>query len=117
MTRPRYGSDLVQQDGGTSIRARSTILAPPGRPRAVPLKSSSSCTRWNIGSPLPNSIASRMRGVHFGRRLDGRRLIGLIAGWLAGTLMKGSAFGVLGDSVIGVIGAFIGGILFRLVGI
>ena len=44
-------------------------------------------------------------------------LVGLIAGWLAGKLMNGSGFGVLGDIVIGVIGAFIGGFLFRLVGI
>ena len=44
-------------------------------------------------------------------------LIGLIAGWLAGKLMKGSGFGVLGDIAIGVVGAFIGGFLFRLVGI
>jgi uncharacterized membrane protein YeaQ/YmgE (transglycosylase-associated protein family) len=44
-------------------------------------------------------------------------LVGLVAGWLAGKLMKGSGFGVVGDIVIGVIGAFIGGFLFRLVGI
>jgi uncharacterized membrane protein YeaQ/YmgE (transglycosylase-associated protein family) len=43
-------------------------------------------------------------------------LVGLVAGWLAGKLTKGSGFGVLGDIVIGVIGAFIGGFLFRLVG-
>jgi uncharacterized membrane protein YeaQ/YmgE (transglycosylase-associated protein family) len=44
-------------------------------------------------------------------------LVGLIAGWLAGKLTKGAGFGVLGDIVMGVIGAFIGGFLFRLVGI
>ncbi len=44
-------------------------------------------------------------------------LVGLIAGWLAGKLTKGSGYGVLGDIVIGVVGAFIGGFLFRLVGI
>jgi uncharacterized membrane protein YeaQ/YmgE (transglycosylase-associated protein family) len=44
-------------------------------------------------------------------------LVGLIAGWLAGKLTKGSGFGVLGDIVIGVIGAFVGGFLFRLVGL
>lgn len=44
-------------------------------------------------------------------------LVGLIAGWLAGKLTKGSGFGVLGDIVLGVIGAVIGGFLFRLVGI
>jgi uncharacterized membrane protein YeaQ/YmgE (transglycosylase-associated protein family) len=44
-------------------------------------------------------------------------LVGLVAGWLAGKVTKGSGFGVLGDIVIGVIGAFVGGFLFRLVGI
>jgi len=36
-------------------------------------------------------------------------IIGAVAGWLAGQFMKGSGFGLLGDIVIGVIGAFIGG--------
>lgn len=44
-------------------------------------------------------------------------LVGLIAGWLAGKLTKGSGYGVVGDIVIGVIGAFVGGFLFRLVGL
>lgn len=44
-------------------------------------------------------------------------LIGLIAGWIAGELMKGRGFGIVGDIVVGIIGAFIGGFLFRAVGI
>ena len=44
-------------------------------------------------------------------------LVGLVAGWLAGKLTRGSGFGVLGDIIIGVIGAFVGGFLFRFVGI
>jgi uncharacterized membrane protein YeaQ/YmgE (transglycosylase-associated protein family) len=36
-------------------------------------------------------------------------VIGLIAGWLAGTFVKGGGFGLIGDVVVGVIGAFIGG--------
>jgi len=36
-------------------------------------------------------------------------LVGLIAGWLAGQIMRGTGFGVIGDLIIGVIGAFIGG--------
>ncbi|MGE5124730.1 MAG: GlsB/YeaQ/YmgE family stress response membrane protein [Betaproteobacteria bacterium] len=44
-------------------------------------------------------------------------LVGLIAGWLAGKLTKGSGYGVVGDIVIGVIGAFVGGFLFRLLGL
>jgi uncharacterized membrane protein YeaQ/YmgE (transglycosylase-associated protein family) len=40
-------------------------------------------------------------------------LIGLAAGWLAGQVMKGGGFGVVGDIVVGVIGALIGGFLFQ----
>jgi uncharacterized membrane protein YeaQ/YmgE (transglycosylase-associated protein family) len=43
-------------------------------------------------------------------------LIGLVAGWLAGQLVKGGGFGVVGDIVVGVLGAFIGGFLFRSFG-
>ena len=44
-------------------------------------------------------------------------LIGLIAGWLAGQVMKGGGYGVVGDMIVGVIGAFLGGWLFSLLGI
>ncbi|MBV8667131.1 MAG: GlsB/YeaQ/YmgE family stress response membrane protein [Burkholderiaceae bacterium] len=36
-------------------------------------------------------------------------IIGGIAGWLAGILVKGGGFGLIGDIVVGIIGAFIGG--------
>lgn len=49
--------------------------------------------------------------------LLGFLLIGLIAGWIADMLVKSSSFGLIGDLVIGVIGAYIGGFLFRLIGI
>jgi len=39
-------------------------------------------------------------------------VIGLIAGWLAGVLVRGGGFGVLGDIVVGVLGAVIGGYFF-----
>jgi uncharacterized membrane protein YeaQ/YmgE (transglycosylase-associated protein family) len=44
-------------------------------------------------------------------------LIGLIAGWLAGKVMRGGGFGVIGDIVVGIIGALIGGWLFGKLGI
>ncbi len=44
-------------------------------------------------------------------------VIGLIAGWLAGILVKGGGFGVLGDIVVGILGAVIGGYLFGAFGI
>jgi uncharacterized membrane protein YeaQ/YmgE (transglycosylase-associated protein family) len=44
-------------------------------------------------------------------------LIGLVAGWLAGTLVKGGGFGVVGDIVVGVVGALLGGWLFSALGV
>jgi uncharacterized membrane protein YeaQ/YmgE (transglycosylase-associated protein family) len=44
-------------------------------------------------------------------------VVGLVAGWLAGKIMKGSGFGVVGDLVVGILGAVLGGWLFSLVGI
>lgn len=44
-------------------------------------------------------------------------LIGAIAGWLAGLIMKGSGKGLLGNMVVGVLGSVIGGFVFQSVGI
>lgn len=41
---------------------------------------------------------------------------GAIAGWLAGRILKGSGFGLIGNIVIGVLGAVLGGYLFRTLG-
>lgn len=42
--------------------------------------------------------------------------IGLIAGWLASAVV-GGGYGVIGDIVVGIVGAFIGGFLFRRLGV
>ena len=44
-------------------------------------------------------------------------LIGLIAGWLAGRVMRGGGYGVVGDLIVGVIGALLGGYIFAALGI
>jgi uncharacterized membrane protein YeaQ/YmgE (transglycosylase-associated protein family) len=44
-------------------------------------------------------------------------LIGLVAGWLAGVIMKGGGYGVVGDIVVGIVGALIGGWLFTKMGV
>ena len=43
-------------------------------------------------------------------------IVGLIAGFITGKLMKGSGFGALGDIVVGIIGAIIGGYIMRALG-
>jgi uncharacterized membrane protein YeaQ/YmgE (transglycosylase-associated protein family) len=39
-------------------------------------------------------------------------LIGAVAGWLAGLIVKGFGFGIIGNIVVGIVGAFIAGYLF-----
>ncbi|MBN9552369.1 MAG: GlsB/YeaQ/YmgE family stress response membrane protein, partial [Alphaproteobacteria bacterium] len=44
-------------------------------------------------------------------------IIGAIAGWLAGVIMKGSGFGLVGDIIIGLVGGLIAGWLLPMVGV
>ncbi len=44
-------------------------------------------------------------------------LIGVCAGWLAGQLTKGAGFGLVGNLIVGVIGAILGGTLLPLIGL
>ena len=44
-------------------------------------------------------------------------LIGLIAGWLSGRIVRGGGFGLLADLLLGLVGAVIGGWLFGMLGI
>jgi uncharacterized membrane protein YeaQ/YmgE (transglycosylase-associated protein family) len=44
-------------------------------------------------------------------------LVGAIAGWLAGLIVKGFGFGLLGNIVVGIVGAFIAGALFPRLGV
>lgn len=44
-------------------------------------------------------------------------VIGLIAGWLASRIMREGPYGLVGDLIVGVVGAFIGGWLFGLFGV
>ncbi len=44
-------------------------------------------------------------------------IIGAVAGWLAGNIMRGGGFGLLVNIIVGVVGALIGGWVFGLLGI
>jgi uncharacterized membrane protein YeaQ/YmgE (transglycosylase-associated protein family) len=43
-------------------------------------------------------------------------IVGLIAGFLTGKIMKGSGYGVFGDIIVGIIGAIVGGFIMRALG-
>jgi uncharacterized membrane protein YeaQ/YmgE (transglycosylase-associated protein family) len=44
-------------------------------------------------------------------------VVGIVAGWLAGQVMRGGGFGLIGDLIVGLIGAFIGDWLLLQLGI
>lgn len=44
-------------------------------------------------------------------------IIGILAGWIGGLVMKGRGFGCLGNLIVGIIGAVVGGWLFSLLGL
>lgn len=43
-------------------------------------------------------------------------IVGLIAGWITGKIMRGSGYGALGDIILGIIGGVIGGWIMRAIG-
>jgi uncharacterized membrane protein YeaQ/YmgE (transglycosylase-associated protein family) len=44
-------------------------------------------------------------------------VVGLIAGWLAGVVMRGGGYGIIVDILLGIVGGFLGGWLFGRLGI
>ena len=44
-------------------------------------------------------------------------VVGLIAGWLAGVVMKGGGYGILADIILGILGGILGGWIFSMLGI
>jgi uncharacterized membrane protein YeaQ/YmgE (transglycosylase-associated protein family) len=44
-------------------------------------------------------------------------VVGLIAGWLAGLVMKGGGYGIIVDIILGIVGGLVGGWVFGLLGI
>jgi uncharacterized membrane protein YeaQ/YmgE (transglycosylase-associated protein family) len=43
--------------------------------------------------------------------------VGLVAGWLAGKIVRGAGFGIIGDILVGIVGAFVASFLFPRLGI
>jgi uncharacterized membrane protein YeaQ/YmgE (transglycosylase-associated protein family) len=44
-------------------------------------------------------------------------LIGALAGWIAGKLIRGGGFGLVGNLAVGIVGALIGGQVFSILGV
>ena len=44
-------------------------------------------------------------------------LVGLIAGWLAGLMMRGGGYGIIADIILGMLGGVVGGWVFNALGV
>ena len=44
-------------------------------------------------------------------------LIGAVAGWLAGQIVKGFGFGLIGNIIVGIVGAFVAGLVLPAIGL
>jgi uncharacterized membrane protein YeaQ/YmgE (transglycosylase-associated protein family) len=73
----------------------------------------------NFARPRCTVASERIRRIR--RRYVGESLLayccGLVAGWLAGQIVQGTGFGLVGDLLIGIVGAFIGSWLVPQLGI
>ncbi len=47
--------------------------------------------------------------------LIGFLILGAIVGWLAGKIMSGHGYGIIWDVILGIIGSFVGGLIFSLI--
>jgi uncharacterized membrane protein YeaQ/YmgE (transglycosylase-associated protein family) len=65
---------------------------------------------WNIDKREANKKEAKMGFLAW-------IVVGLIAGWLAGQVMKGGGYGVLVDIILGILGGLLGGWLFGMMGI
>jgi uncharacterized membrane protein YeaQ/YmgE (transglycosylase-associated protein family) len=100
------------------VRLRSTMSVKRDvRPRE---RQSDSVGGWNNGDgPALPGVPSRETNV---MHLSNQSLliilvVGIVAGWLAGRVMEGGGFGLVGDLIVGLIGAFIGDWLLPRLGI
>lgn len=59
----------------------------------------------------------RMGVIYYDHGLLAWIIIGLIAGWLTGTVTRGRGFGCFADTILGMVGALIGGWIFSKLGI
>src|SRR5262245_27197255 len=117
--RVRHGATLRRSarsfDRGDGLsRVRSRDRRSPSRRRIADSPDTSVvCAR--SGGPTWNVGLKRRRGGSMG--FLAWIVVGLIAGWLAGQVMKGGGYGPVSDSILGTLGGVVGGWFFGLLGI
>jgi uncharacterized membrane protein YeaQ/YmgE (transglycosylase-associated protein family) len=77
--------------------------------------------------PTPGNLLANFSNVWKNARIKGGPMdvkqviitlvVGAVAGWLAGLIMKGGGFGLIGNMIVGILGAIVGGFIFGKLGI
>ncbi|MCW8806804.1 MAG: GlsB/YeaQ/YmgE family stress response membrane protein, partial [Rhodanobacter sp.] len=101
--------------GDDFMRLRGGPVANPSRPlhTASPILSDARATWRHLDVIRRVAEDHKMTGTELIIIL----LVGALAGWLAGVIVRGFGFGLLGNTVIGILGAFFAGWLFPRVGL
>jgi uncharacterized membrane protein YeaQ/YmgE (transglycosylase-associated protein family) len=98
---------LIRVETTGLLHCRARILTSTGLPFGV--------GRSEIAQPTSKLEIGKMHMS--GQSLLVIVLVGIVAGWLAGQIVRGTGFGIIGDLIIGIIGAFIGDWLLPQLGI
>ena len=127
--RPRARSDVADQTAAAAVTAMTAL------PAAA--EAQSRYGYYDRYGHYDQRYDQRRYDPRYDRRYDQRRydqrhydqryyqncsgttgtIVGAIAGWLAGMLVKGAGFGLIGDIVVGIVGVFIAGWLLPRIGI
>jgi uncharacterized membrane protein YeaQ/YmgE (transglycosylase-associated protein family) len=75
------------------------------------------CASRTRQSSRPNTNSSEELPCIYRTKVSSLFFVGVIAGWLAGNIVSGGGYGLIGDLIVGVIGAFIGDRLLPRLGI
>jgi uncharacterized membrane protein YeaQ/YmgE (transglycosylase-associated protein family) len=75
------------------------------------------CVNWQCGERLATSDALLSADKEGKMGVLTWIFVGLVAGWLAGKVMKGGGYGIIMDVILGILGGVLGGWIFGLLGI
>src|SRR5947209_15183009 len=98
---------MGQTTASPRLRAGRPTLCRPARPRRHSVCTASKLQ--NAGGPCLRRPRCLRAGEEECMGIIAWIIVGLIAGWLAGMIMKGGGYGLIGDLILGLIGAVVGG--------
>src|ERR1700722_15904561 len=100
------------------MRGSLPIAGSPMRDYGGATGAMDNCPSRTLQSSRPNTNSLRGTAMHLSNEsLIVIIVVGVIAGWLAGNIVSGGGYGLIGDLIVGVIGAFIGDRLLPRLGI